>query len=331
MEPRENMTMRPRDFLAPLVLSLVASGCSIDRMAADGMVPVLRRTEASFEASRTVRAGREGGPGLLFTLDGLVATSPENPDLLELAAQMNATFAFGFLEEEDPAWANELYEKAQGYAKRALVVRDSDLAHAVDAKVSEKPKLEDVSKDAVPALFWFTFAWGSRINLNRSDERLVGELGQVDRGMQAVIERDEAFFNGGAHLYFAIRYASLSKNMGGDPDKAKSHFDAVDRITGNRHLMARFLRAKFWSSSLANTKSDASIEVMTVAQKAAWDDFLATLKAVVEAKDDLWPEQRLVNELAKSKARKLLAKPSEANIIVPQGVENPFAKKKDED
>jgi hypothetical protein len=323
--------MRPRSVVALFLLSVAASGCSIDRMAANNMVPVLRRTDDAFERSHTIRAAREAGPGLLFTLDGLVATSPMNEELLELAAQMNATFAFGFLEEEDPAWANELYEKAQRYAKRALEVRDPELAHAVEAKLADKPKIEDVAKDAVPALFWYTFAWGSRINLNRSDEKLIGELGQVDRGMQAVIEKDETFFNGGPHLYFAIRYASLSKNMGGDPAKARSHFDAVDRITGGKHLMARFLRAKFWSSSLANTASDASIEVMTVAQKAAWDDFLGTLKAVVEAKDDLWPEQRLANELAKAKSRKLLAKPSEANIIVPQGVENPYAKKKDED
>src|SRR5207248_11494848 len=111
--------------LAALILGLAcaSSGCAIDRMAANGMVPVLRRTDEQFERSRSVKAAREAGPGLPVTLDGLVATSPENAELLELAAQMNATFAFAFLEETDPAWASDLYEKAQGYALRALKER----------------------------------------------------------------------------------------------------------------------------------------------------------------------------------------------------------------
>ena len=58
---------------------------------------------------------------------------------------------------------------------------------------------------------------------------------------------------------------------------------------------------------------------------------LGALVGVVEAKDDLWPEQRLANEVAKDKARKLLAKPEDANIIPPEGVKNPFAPKKGDD
>lgn len=310
-----------------LLAVLPLTGCAFDKMAADGMVPVLRRTEEQFERSRTVKAAREAAPGLLVTLDGLIATSPGNAELLEVGAQMYATFAFGFVEDEDPAWATELYEKAQGYARRAIEVRDDDLLVPLEAKLDAVPAVE-VDRDVVPAVFWYGFAWGSRINLNRSDEKLVSQLGQVDRAMKAVIAKDETFFHGGPHLYFAVRYASLSKNLGGNPQKAREHFEAVDRITQNRHLMAKYLRAKFYSCSLQDTPSTATIEQMTVAQKAAWQDFFDVLKGVVEAKDDLWPEQRLPNEVAKVKARKLLARPDDANIIVPEGVENPFAKKK---
>ncbi|MBI3723099.1 hypothetical protein HY251_03970, partial [bacterium] len=310
---------------------LAGSGCSIDRMAANNMVPILRRTDVEFERMRTPRAAREAGPGLLATLDGVVATSPRNPELLEVAAQMNCTFAFAFLEEDEPAWATELYEKAQGYARRALAVRDEALAKAADAPLSEKPKLDAIEDDLVPALFWFAFAWGSRINLNRSDEKVLGGLEQVDRAMKAVLERDEGYFNGGPHLYFAMRYTSLGKAMGGNPQEGKKHFDRVDQLTQSRHLMAKVLRAKFYSSSLQVLPSSAKDDERAAALKAAWDDFFLTLKGVVEAKDDLWPEQRLANEIAKQRARKLLAHPDEANILTPPGVENPFKKKGDDD
>jgi hypothetical protein len=318
-----------RHAVATCALSLLA-GCSFDKIAANSMTPVLRRTEVEFERSRTVKAAREAAPGLLVTLDGIVATSPDNPDLLELAAQMNATFAFGFLEETDPSWATELYEKAQRYAGHALELRDSSVAKEVELPTKDKPKLDPIDEDVVPSLFWLGFAWGSRINLNRSNEKLLGDLDKVDRAMQAVLDKDEAFFDGGPHLYFGVRYTSLSKSLGGNPSEGKKHFDAVDRITQNKFLMSRVLRAKFYSASLGDVPSNASIEQMAAAQKAAWDDFFATLKSVLDAKDDLWPEKRLQNELAKDKAKKLLARPEDANINVPDGVENPYSKKKDD-
>lgn len=330
MSPRVRRSLELASLALPLVLPLLASGCSIEKMAADGMTPVLRKTEAEFERSRTVKAGREAGPGLLVTLDGIVATSPNNTELLELAAQMNATFAFGFLEDPEPAWATELYEKAEKYAYRSLELRDASLAEAVKSPTKTLPKLESLPKDVVPACFWYGFALGSRINLNRSNEKLLGELDKVDRVMQAVLDKDEAFFDGGPHLYFGVRYTSLSKSLGGNPGEGKKHFDAVDRITQGRHLMAKVLRAKFYSASLQDVPSTAKLEEMAAAQKAAWEDFLGTLKGVLEAKDDLWPDKRLVNEVAKEKARKLLARPEDANIIVPDGVENPYAKKKDD-
>jgi len=306
--------MRVSACLAAFFALSLAGGCSIDKMAADGMVPVLRRTDDEFERSKTPKAARQAGPGLLFTLDGLVETSPKNPELLELAAQMHATFAFAFIEDEDEDWAKELYAKARGYARRALEVRDADLLKAVESPLDQNPKLAPIDREDVAPLFWLAFSWGSLINLDRSNEKLISQLGQVDRAMQAVLEKDETFFNGGPHLYFAMRYASLGESLGGNPKKALEHFEAVDRLTQNRHLMAKVLRAKTYSGSL-----------MAKDQKGAWNDFLTTLETVINAKDDLWPEQQLANEVAKVKAKKLLAHPSDAQVDPPEGVVNPYA------
>jgi hypothetical protein len=278
------------------------------------MLPGLLRTQATLEQSRTPRAVKASVPTMLAGLEGLVATSPENPELLELAARADAMFAFTFLEEEDPAWAKELYEKAQDHARRALEVRDAPLLAQVLSPVDERPKLGPVAESDVPALFWLAFAWGSRINLDRSDPRLLRQLGQVDRAMQAVLEKDETFFYGGPHLYFAVRHGCLPRLLGGDPARARRHLDAVERINGGRHLFAKLLRAQYLSCAIPD-------------EKAAWEDFHATLVAIVDAPDDLWPEQRLANEVAKERARRLGARPSDANIIEPEGAVNRFAEK----
>ena len=126
--------------------------------------------------------------------------------------------------------------------------------------------------------------------------------------------KDETFFNAGPHLYFAVRYSALGESLGGSPPKALEHFQAVDRITKEKHLMSKVLRAKFYSCSM-----------MAKNRKGAWDDFFTTLDGVVKAPDDLWPEQRLANEVAKVKAKKLLAHPSDAQIDPPDGESNPYA------
>jgi hypothetical protein len=303
----------------------------LERTAVDRTIPVLRRTQAELQKSRTPRAVREAVPGLLATVDGLVATSPENAELLELAAQGATTFAFTFLEEEDPKRATELYERAHGYALRALAVRNKALLAAVLSRVDEKPRLDPIAETEVPALFWLGFAWGSQINLNRTDEKLLGQLGQVDRVMQAVLEKDESFFHGGPHLYFGVRYAVLSKSLGGDPERARRHFEAVDRLTQGRHLFARLLRAQYFSSSLQVVPAGASREAALAARTAAWEDFYFTLCGIVDAPDDLWPEERLANEVAKERASRLAARPSDANVLPPKGAENRFAAKTEED
>lgn len=325
---------RARLALAAMII-IASTGCSIDRIAADNMAPVLRRTQHQFERGKNVRAAREAAPGLLATLDGIIATSPDNDELLLLGAEMNATFGFAFLEEEDKTWARECYEKARDYAMRALEQEDDDLAAAIknakDPKELTAVAPEGIDEDIVPHVFWLGFAWGSRINLSRSDPKALTDLWKVEQLMKWVLDRDEKFFDGGPHLFFAVRYASFAKAMGGDPAEAKKHFDKVDEITGGKHLMARVLRAQFYAAQLQDTPAKATTEQILGAQKAAWDEFYKPLVKVLEAYDDLWPERNLANAIAKQRAKALLEKPSRANIIPPQGVQNPYAKKRHEE
>lgn len=319
--------------LAVLAL-LLLQGCSLPKMAADTMVPVLQATRDEVNRSTIARHAREAGPALIFTMDGLVSQSPENAELRLLQAEMNATFAFAFLEKEDPAWATALYRRARAAALVALADEDEELAAALDSKGTSTetvaPLLQEADEDCLPALFWWAFARGAEVNLNRGEASQVGALPRVDLVMGWCLERDPDFFNAGPHLYFAMRNLALPPSFGGKPEKGLLHFQEVDKRTGGKLLMATVLRAQFHAPTLAATPAGAKLDAVLAAQKAAWDAYYGALKKVVEAPSDLWPEQALSNAVAKERALALLRDPGANNIIMPKDAKNEFAPAADE-
>lgn len=308
-------------------LALLGSGCSIEKLAADNMAPILVRTKDQFNRETIPRYAREAAPGLIATLDGIVATSPENPELRVLQAEMNASFAFAFLDHEDPEWATACYAKARRAALAALADADDELAAALPAAALPEltALLDEADDDAVPGVFWWAFALGAEINLHRDDPARIAQIERVDATMGWVVERAPGFFNAGPHLYFALRHTSLPPTLGGDAERGLEHFAAVDRITGGRMLMSPVFRAEFHAPTLAATPAGASIDEVKAAQQRAWDAWFGALKEVVDTPVDIWPEQALPNAVARERALRLLADPEGHNIIPPPGAENPFA------
>jgi hypothetical protein len=317
--------MRTRAVL--LAIAALSAGSSIEQFAADNMAPILVNTKDRFNREPIPRFAREAAPGLIAVLDGIVATSPENSELLLLQAEMNATFAFAFLNDEDPAWATAFYQKAQVAALAALAEEDDQLAEdllgAPAASLLGVLREAD-AEDVLPAVFWWAFAAGAEINLHRSDPARIAQLDRVDEAMAWVVEESPGFFNAGPHLYFAMRRCALPASLGGDPEEGLRHFEAVDRITSSKMLMSPVYKAEFYAPGLAATPAGADIDEVKAAQRRAWDSWFGTLKAVVETPVDIWPEQTLPNAVARERALRLLADPEGHNIIPPPGVENPY-------
>jgi hypothetical protein len=308
-------------------LTLLGSGCSIEKLAADNMAPILLKVKDEFNRETVVQYGREAAPGLLGLLNGVVLASPDNAELRLIEAEMNASFAFAFLETENPAWATVSYQRAQRAALAALADVDEDLAAGLATMPLDglSAALLELDEDAVGALFWWGFGRGSEVNLHRDDPKLILSLDRVDLVMQWVVDHDEAYFNAGPHLFFAIRHTLLPATLGGKPEIGLEHFEAVDRLTHGKMLLAKVFRAQYFAPSLAATKPGADMKTIKAAQMKAWKAFYDTLAEVMEAPDDLWPEQSLSNAVAKQKAQVLLKDPESYNIIPPEGVTNPYA------
>jgi hypothetical protein len=259
------------------------------------------------DREESTRAVREAAPALLKQLDGFIAMSPHNAALLEDGAMMNATFAFAFIEEEDPKWAKILYAKARGYGLRALLERDEGLAKALDGpepKLRERLGTLEARDDAIPALFWTTFAWGGEINVSRSDQRLIADLPKVLAVMERFVKIAPDFYHAGPHLFLAVYYSSRGSALGGDVKKSLFHFDEVRRITGGRYPMRDVLYARYYCVALGE-KDPARARA----------EFMAALDRVDATPLHVDPDNVLPTAIAKERAAKL--RPQLDDLILP--------------
>jgi hypothetical protein len=247
----------------------------------------------------------QAAAGNLKMMEGLLEVTPDDAELLLLTSRSFTSYAFGFIEEEveiaDEQYDFEtkaalvkravgFYERGREYGMRWIAQKRSDFSGAVDRDLdSLAAALQEFTREDVPGLFWTAYAWGSIINLQQSEPARLAELSKVEVMMERIRELDETFFFGGAHLFYGTFYGSRPEMLGGDPARSKKHLERAIEITGGRYLMAKYLLAKFYAVQTQDREL-----------------FETTLREIIDAPSDLFPEQRLANELAKRRARRML-------------------------
>jgi len=230
----------------------------------------------------------------LKLLEALHKSDPGNDHLLIMLTQGYAGYSLGFVEDQDPERAKMFYARARDYGLEVLRKNKNFNTAFDEAPAAFVRSLDSFSDDDVPALFWTANAWGNLINLSIGDPEVLGDLYKVNAMMDFVLHHDENFFYGSAHLYVGTILATTPKALGGNPEKAKEHFEKCLAI-GERKLLLPFV---YYAKSYAVQIQDTTL-------------FQSLLKAVDDASIDILPEQRLVNAIAKQKARALRAKMSD--------------------
>ena len=242
---------------------------------------------ASFKQS-DLKLVREGMPSYLMLIDGMVEALPQNKQLLITAAQMYASYATAFIQDEDKAYAITLYAKARSYGLRALEQNgfNDPLSRSFE---DFEAGLEMMQIKDVPYLFWAASCWGSWINLNRRSMEAMAELPRVIAMMKRVLALDEAFYYGGAHIFMGTLEASKPTMAGGDLNLARDHFLKAIDLGDGKFLMTKVYYANYYA-------------------KKAFDRelYLATLAEVLNTPADIVPELTLLNSVAHTKAQKMI-------------------------
>ena len=273
---------------------LLLNNCSIQRLAIRSMGGVLNnRMDALYEES-DLQLAEQAIVSDLKLIEGLLKSDPQNEQLLFLATQGFSAYTLGFVEDANPQRAQKLYIRAKNYGLRILQ-KNKEFNHSLNEDTeSFKKSLTLFTKKDVPALFWTAYSWAGWINLSYTNTQALADLPKVQLMMERVIELQEDYFFGGAHLFFGIIYAARPPLLGGDTAKAKYHFDKCFQFANDRFLLPYVFHAKYY----ATRNFDGEL-------------FEVTLNKIINTSDDILIEQRLPNAIAKQKARRLLAQKDE--------------------
>jgi tetratricopeptide (TPR) repeat protein len=272
-----------------LLMTTLSSGCSSRRLAVQATLPLIASQIVSMQEERDVDLAEKAIPASLKMLEGLAKEDPENVWILEKLAEGFCGYAFSFLEDSEPERASGLYLRGKDYAFRALEIQGNGKTWKGLSLDEWSKRLVEVTPSQQPALFWAGQCWGSWLSLNLDSVEAFSSLPRIDALMNRAVELDPDFHYAGPHLFLGAYYGGRSRMLGGNPDKARNHFEQALKITEGKYLLISFLYAKTYA-----------------VQNQDRELFKSQLEKVIEASDEVLPEQRLANQIAKRKAAVLL-------------------------
>ena len=275
-------------------------------LAVDTTADIMAEGSKAFEEENDLEFAEASITGNLKVLEGLLKSSPENKTLLLLLSKSYGGYAFAFLEDHYEELKPKDLEKAEYYKKRAgnfylrgkdfgmrlLTQKNSNFEEILskDFQTFEK-EVSSFGENAVEALFWGGYNWGNWVNMNLHSPEAIVVAPKVERMMARVLELDEKYYYGGPHLFYGVYYGGRPPMLGGDLKKSKEHFEKALKFTQRKFLMTQVLYAQYYAVQSQD-------QVL----------FTKLLTEVLHAKDDILPEQNLITQLAKKKARRLLAR-----------------------
>jgi len=272
-------------------LTILLSGCGVTKkLPARMMSSTFEGLGTAIARQPDVRMVEDALPAYLLLMDGLLISAPDDPALLRAAASSYSSYASAFVPEEEPERLVHLYTQAREYSLRLLDQVHPDVAAALRGPSRTfDTVLPSIRKADVPDLFLAGSCLAGWITANTDSMAAIAEQPKVVALMERILELDEAHFYGGPHLFFGIYHGVKPAAVGGKPEMAKEHFERALSFSGDRFLLTRVLYAQYYARQ--------------VFDQELYETLLAQ---VLDAPVEDYPESRLMNEVARVKARSLL-------------------------
>lgn len=252
------------------VYTILLSGCASKiklALAGSFIQDVAQATARHDDLSLAVQAA----PTYLLLLEGLLIRNPHEPRLLMATAQAYTAYAV-LIEWDEPERARSLYRRARTYGLKALSQKKK-VAPLLDAPYNEFTQItQHLDKGDIPLVFWAASSWGAWISVSTGSMSALAELPKVILLMEWVLEHDETYQFGSPHLFLGLYHAALPPALGGQPEKARFHFERALEISEGKNLMSLVLMAKYYARqifdrelyiSLLQQALDTPVDVMT--------------------------------------------------------------------
>ncbi|MFA6316939.1 MAG: TRAP transporter TatT component family protein [Elusimicrobiota bacterium] len=277
-----------------LALALGLSGCSLKLVALRQTAALLEQGVGAFYDESDTELAQQALGSQLKMVEAFLRSDPADPKLNIIASQGYGAYAFLFLEGSKDDRAREFYRRGRDFGMRTLDASKAFKGLGTMDLAAVEAALKTASKKDVPALFWTAYSWAGWVNLSRDDMEAVADLPKAVSIMRRVYDLDPSYQFGGPDLFLGAYYASRPKILGGDPAKAKEHFEAAKKLNSGRYLLSMWLEARYYAVAV----QDEGL-------------FTGLLEEVRSGQAGSLPNSRLADEVAKLKAAALLEKKDE--------------------
>lgn len=225
-------------------VAFLLTGCgAIMRSVTTGLSQDLTQAVLNNNDLETVAAG---GPAYLLMVDGLLVSDPESPSLLTAAANLYSQYTSSFV--TDSVRAENLSQKALTYALRAMCLRNKGACDLQSVDFQTFTAIIDkMERKDVPVLYTLGAVWTTWLQCRSADWEAIAELPRIRAIMERVVDLQEEYEDGGAHMYLGVFATLVPPASGGKPEVGRAHFQQALELSGGKNLMVYVLYAKYYA------------------------------------------------------------------------------------
>lgn len=237
---------------------------------------------------------REAIPFGLKVYESLLIETPAHKGLLLACARGFTAYAYMIQNEADQidetdltkaraqkARASKLYLRGRDYALRALEAEHKGFGKRL--RTDHIAALAMTTADDVAFLYWAGAAWAAALSADKNNLGLIAEFPLAGALVKRVLELDETFEDGSAHE-FLISYEAA--RPGGSIKLAREHYRKALKLSKGARAMTHLALAEAVSIKQQNLS-----------------EFRKLLDAALALDPDAEPKFRLINALARDRAR----------------------------
>jgi len=250
------MNMRMANFWIMALFAVFLSQCSLRSMAIREVTDLVQAGVPAFERDDDLELIKQAMPANIKLLEAMLESDPDNIQLLTLLSQMYGSYTFGFvdplldepeIQQEDltRARVNRLLSRGIAYGEKALRLAETACEKSIKVATEADNCFNALTRDDVPALFWYGFNLAAYINRNLDSVAALGQGVFVEKAMQRIIALQEDYMFGSAHLLLMAYYGSRSPMMGGSAEKAKQHYDRIQVLNQKKFKLADVYYARY--------------------------------------------------------------------------------------
>jgi len=264
--------------LVLLITVLTLSGCA--SLASERMAGHLKTAMLAQDDPQTVRAA---APAFLLLVESMIAESPDDPRLLATGAELASSYG-ALLDEADRR--RRLADRAYDYARRALCAEQARVCATLGGSYEDfTAAIDRLGGSDLDTLFVFGTTWAAWMEFHGGDMAAIADLPKLEYLFNHILKQDPGFRAGRAQLYAGALAILRPPALGGQPDKARGHFEQALRFSDGKDLMVQVEYARRYARQVLDQPlHDRLLNQVLVADPEAPGLTLTNLVAQEEAK-----------------------------------------------